>query len=68
MNSCPYVAGPACTDCDGACWLPMQPAEPQPSPCEWCSRWNGVMQDCDGTCETITEDQWKHHFFMGGPE
>lgn len=62
MNGCPYAAGPACSDCDGSCWAATQPQPVEPPPCEWCSRWKGGMRECDGTCDTITTDQWIQHF------
>ena len=58
MSGCPYVAGPACRDCSGSCWEPSPPREPEPILCEWCSKWNDTMQEHDGTCDNISEDQW----------
>lgn len=58
MACCPYIAGPTCDGCDGGCWEPAPPRQPEPQLCEWCSRWTGAMQECDGTCRTITEEQW----------
>lgn len=28
---CPYIAGPACRDCDGACWEQPEPERPAPT-------------------------------------
>lgn len=48
---CPYVAGPECPNCGGACWEPAAPVQQQPEPCQWCSELNGTMQQHDGTCD-----------------
>ncbi|MDQ0100467.1 hypothetical protein J2T10_000086 [Paenarthrobacter nicotinovorans] len=35
---------------------------PQQEPCEYCSRWNENTQECDGTCEAITQEMWIARF------
>lgn len=57
MIGCPYIAGPACGDCDGTCWDPPATASPEPpGPCGGCYLITGALQDCDGTCDGLTVD------------
>ena len=54
---CPFVAGPACADCDGSCWQPeILHTQPQPEPCEGCYYVTGRMQVHDGTCDGLTAE------------
>ena len=55
---CPYIAGPACAGCDGACWAPPPAvySGPLPEPCGGCYAITGAMQVCDGTCDGLTAD------------
>lgn len=56
---CPYIAGPACRDCDGSCWYPRPEQErpdDRPGPCEGCYYITDHMQECDGACEGLTAE------------
>lgn len=33
---CPYISGPACSDCTGSCWEPQPQGPPEPTAAEYC--------------------------------
>jgi hypothetical protein len=54
---CPFVAGPACRDCNGDCWdAEPDRTESYPEPCQPCSEIAEVMTWCLGLCDGLTPD------------
>jgi hypothetical protein len=43
-----------CAQCSGT----LEP----PQPCEYCWIKNGRMQDCDKSCESLTERQYRRYY------
>lgn len=49
----------------------MGQLEPDPEPCEYCWIISSEMKPCDGSCESLTEKQYRkfygHYRQAGGP-